>query len=149
MEQPSNSQRSKLLCKIYPLSTLSDYKFVVICSRFEEKWLLSKHKKRSTWETQGGHIEDGETPMQAAERELFEESGVSDASLYPVCDYVGYDEFGSAAGVVFLADIHALGRLPESEMKEIGLFDPLPNELTYPNVTPKLMSEAEKILSNI
>ena len=77
MEQPSNSQRSKLLCKIYPLSTLSDYKFVVICSRFEEKWLLSKHKKRSTWETQGGHVEPGETPMEAAKRELREETGAT------------------------------------------------------------------------
>jgi len=44
------------------------------------KWILSKHKKRDTWETQGGHIEDGETPLEATKRELFEESEIRDTS---------------------------------------------------------------------
>ena len=35
---------------------------------------------------------------------------------------------------------------PESEMKETGLFDLLPDNLTYPSVTPKLCREAEKCL---
>ena len=36
--------------------------------------------------------------------------------------------------------------LPESEMAEIRLFDPLPENLTYPLVSPKLYAEAEKLL---
>ena len=134
--------RSALQCTIHPLASLEDYIFVVVCSRYRGQWLLSRHKKRETWETQGGHIEPGETPLRAAVRELYEESGVSDASLYPVCDYHGYDAHGSANGVVFLADIRSTGTLPESEMSEIRLFAELPAELTYPNVTPKLMQEA-------
>ena len=148
MEKKENKRR-ELQCVISPLSTLSTYKYVVICSRYEGKWLLSRHKKRDTWETQGGHIEPGETPLQAAERELYEESGVRDAAIYPVCDYCGYDSEGHANGVVFLAEIRHLGTLPVSEMKETGLFEVLPENLTYPNVTPRLMEEASALFRTL
>ena len=42
----------------------------------ENKVLLVKHKKLGIWLNPGGHIEDGELPHQAAEREFFEETGV-------------------------------------------------------------------------
>ena len=51
--------------------------------------------------------------------------------------------------MVFLAVVHSLGTLPESEMKEIGMFDTLPDELTYPNVSPKLFAQAQKVLNSI
>ena len=131
-------QRRKLLqCKIYPFDTIKNYRFVVVCSYYQGKYLLSRHKKRDTWETQGGHIEAGETPLAAAQRELFEESGVSDASFYPLCDYYGYDAFGHANGAVFLAIIHQLASLPESEMAEARLFDQLPDHLTSGTLVQK------------
>ena len=135
-----------LKCRIYPFDTTPDRIFVVVCSFYKGKILLSQHKKRSTWETQGGHIEAGETPLEAARRELYEESGVTDADLYPVCDYLGYTDEGSAYGAVFVAEAHALGELPESEMKEIKAFDTLPDKLTYPQTSPKLYAEAGKLL---
>lgn len=141
--EKSKERRKELQCVIHPLSALGTYKYVVVCSRYQGQWLLSRHKKRTTWETQGGHIEPGETPLQAAQRELYEESGVINATIYPVCDYYGYDSQSSANGMVFFAHIHQLGMLPESEMNEIRLFKVLPPELTYPNVTPRLMEEAE------
>ena len=54
-------------CRIFPLNTLEKYKFVVILSVYKEKIMLSRHKQRTTWEMQGGHIESGETPKEAAE----------------------------------------------------------------------------------
>ena len=132
--------------KIYPYNTFSDRKYVVILSRMDEKILLSRHKERKTWETQGGHIEAGETPLACAKRELFEESGVRDAEIYPVCDCWGFNRQACANGMVFLAVVHALGELPESEMKEIRAFEVPPAELTYPETTPKLLAEAAKML---
>ena len=146
LQTEKEQRRKELQCKLYPLNTLKDYMFVVICSFYKGKWILSKHKQRTTWETQGGHIEVGETPLEAAKRELFEESGVFDADVIPVCDYLGYDTRGSATGVVFLAVVHSLGALPESEMGEIGFFEKIPEELTYPCVSPILYREAEKLL---
>lgn len=145
MSEKTSERRRELQCRIHPVGELQTYKYVVVCSYYEGRWLLSRHKKRDTWETQGGHIEAGETPLDAAKRELYEESGVSDATLYPVCDYYGYDTEGHSNGVVFLAVIHHLGMLPESEMKETRLFDILPNTLTYPNVSPVLYAEARKL----
>lgn len=138
------SNRNELQCKVYPFGSLSPLKYVVVCSFFNGKCLLSRHKKRDTWETQGGHIESGETPMEAAKRELFEESGVKDATLYPICDYLGSRESSSANGAVFLADVHSLGVMPESEMSETMLFVTMPDELTYPNVTPLLFEKARE-----
>ena len=43
-----------------------------------------------------------------------------------------------ATGRVFHAEIHELGPLPESEMAEVRLFDGLPENLTYPAITPEL-----------
>lgn len=138
--------RAELKCRIYPLDYLVNYKFTVICANYQGKWILSKHKKRNTWETQGGHIEAGEDPLECARRELFEESGIKDADIYPVCDYWGFNSQACSNGMVFLAVVHSLGELPESEMKEIGIFDTLPAELTYPQVSPRLYEEAKKLL---
>ncbi len=141
--------RKDLQCRIYPLGYLERYKYTVICTNYQGKWILSKHRRRSTWETQGGHIEDGETPLECAKRELFEESGIRDADIYPVCDYWGFNAQACSNGMVFLAVVHSLGELPESEMKEIRLFDTLPANLTYPQVTPLLCAEAENRLKEI
>ena len=141
--------RKELQCKIYPLGSLEHYKYTVICASYQGKWILSRHKKRDTWETQGGHIEDGETPLECARRELFEESGIKDADIYPVCDYLGFNKQSHSNGMVFLAVVHSLGELPESEMKEIKVFDTLPTELTYPQTSPKLYAEATKVLAKL
>jgi len=42
----------------------------------DKKVLLIKHKKLGIWLNPGGHIDEGELPHQAAEREFFEETGV-------------------------------------------------------------------------
>ena len=55
-----------MLCKVYGLDYLGDYKYVVVLSEHTGKIVLSRHKERDTWETQGGHIEQGETPLEAA-----------------------------------------------------------------------------------
>ena len=74
-------------CKIHPLGSFENYRYVVILSRYQGKILLSRHRERNTWETQGGHIEPGETPEQAARRELFEESGAVRYEINSLFDY--------------------------------------------------------------
>ncbi len=141
--------RKDLKCRIYPLGYLERYKYTVICTYYQGKWILSKHKKRNTWETQGGHIENDETPLECARRELFEESGIKDATIYPVCDYWGFNLQSCSNGMVFLAIVNTLGELPKSEMKEIKMFEKLPDNLTYPNVSPRLYEEAYKVYLKI
>ena len=135
-----------MISKTYPLGSFERYKYVVIMSRMDGGFLLSRHKQRTTWEFQGGHIEPGETPMQAARRELFEESGATAFDIAPLCDYwVGSEDGQSGAcGVVFIVDIHRLGALPESEMAETRRFERLPENMTYPEITAAIMAHWAK-----
>ena len=140
---------AELKCKIRPFASLSPLKYVVVCSYYNGKILLSRRKDRSTWETQGGHIEDGETAEEAARRELYEESGVSNAKIYPVCDYIGYNSTDWANGSIFYADVDSIGKMPEFEMAEIQLFDELPSNLTYPNATPEFFKVTKEIINKM
>ena len=135
--------------EVKPLGSYESYKYVVILSQYDGKLLLSRHRARDTWETQGGHIEPGETPLQAAKRELYEESGATEYAIEPLFDYAAGDIVGKtpgkwAAGVVFFARIAALSPLPESEMAEVRTFDTLPENVTYPLITPTLWAEARR-----
>ena len=132
--------------KVCGLHHFDSYKYVVVLSRYRGKILLSRHGARMTWETQGGHVEPGETPLDAAQRELYEESGAIDYDILPLCDYRAWDEETGrgANGVVFAAEIRILGDIPQgSEMAEVRLFDALPENVTYPAITPELFAHLE------
>lgn len=130
-------------CKVYELNYLKDYKYVVIIAKHQDRWVLCRHKKRDTWETAGGHIESGETPLDAAKRELFEETGAYLYDIKPVFDYWAGDEASCANGMVFYAEIKEFHALPESEMERIEYFEALPSNLTYMGITPKLFQHYE------
>ena len=123
----------RLLIRNYvrPIGSCPDIKYVVIFPRYEGKWLLVRHHLRSTWEAAGGHIEPGETPDEAAMRELYEETGALEAKLTPICDYCA----GKAPGRAYVAEITELGPLPaEFEMAERRLYDTPPENLTSPDI---------------
>ena len=119
-----------------PLGRWGEYVYVAVLSRYRGRLLLSRHRERATWETQGGHIEPGESPEQAARRELYEEAGALEFTLKAVCDYSA----AGTHGVFYVADIARLGPLPASEMAEVRQFAalPPPRQLTYPGITPVL-----------
>ncbi len=112
---------------------LDDIEFVVIFAKYKDKWVYCWHKKRESFEHPGGHVEKGETPLQAAKRELFEETGITDCEIIPLWDYefIWDDNIGRNNGRVYLAIVNSLGTLPESEMERIELFTEAPGNYTY------------------
>jgi len=148
-EEPPK-ETSPMKCTVYPFGTLKDYRFASIIALHEGRWLLCREASRDTWETPGGHIEPGETPVEAARRELFEETGAKDFDLYPLCDYWACHEpheplEGQANGQQFFAHVHALGPLPEgSEIAEVTQHTVFPTAgLTYPELEAAILPWAE------
>lgn len=119
-------------------------KYVVIFARMENQWLFVRHKRRTTYETVGGHIERGETPLEAARRELYEEGGVTDSELYELFDYCAEDEEGHAYGRVFGSIGGMQGILPDYEMAEACLFGDVPIHTTYSVITNVLMDRVRR-----
>jgi len=133
-----------------PLSGIADslLRFAVIVSRYQNRWIYCRHKERSTWEIPGGRREPGETILETAARELYEETGAVDYELHPVCAYyVGQDE-NRSYGLLCYAEVKVLEELPASEIGQIRLFDDLPESLTYPLIQPQLMETVRTWLAD-
>ncbi len=127
-------------------------KFAVIIARSNGKWVFCKHKNRTTYECPGGHREQGESIIETAKRELWEETSALDFSLVPICVYsvIGNDNVHNniteTFGMLYFSEISSFGELPELEIEKIELFDECPNEWTYPLIQPLLI---EKVLNTI
>lgn len=137
---------------LYPLDSFTTYKYVVTVSRYQGKILLGKHAVRGGWEAQGGHVESGETTLQAAERELFEESGALEYTIQPLFDIGSKDSMGQvqATSQVFFADVTQVGDLPpiaQGEIERVACFTELPSNISFPGILPLVLKEVCKIVN--
>ncbi|MDR1629004.1 MAG: NUDIX domain-containing protein [Oscillospiraceae bacterium] len=115
--------------------------YVIILTRYQNRWLFVRHKERATWEIPGGHIEPGEEPFAAAGRELFEETGAVQYDLRQITAYTVSMRDGVKGGYIYLATVTGLAGLPpEHEIAEYVLRDALPERLTYPEIQPQIFN---------
>lgn len=120
-------------------------KFAVIIAKKDGKFIFCKHRERETYEIPGGHREPGESVFEAAERELYEETGAVGYEIRPICVYsVLKDGCDESFGMLYFAEVKELEAELHSEIEKIVLMDALPESWTYPDIQPKLMLEAER-----
>ena len=124
--------------------------FAVIIARTKGKWVFCKHRERDTYEVLGGRREAGETILETAKRELWEETGAIDFTLKPVGVYsvkgktrYNQNEEDEKFGMLFVADIFSFENELHSEIEKILICDQLVENWTYPDIQPRLLEEAE------
>ena len=117
-------------------------KYAVIIAVYEDCLLWCRHRERHSWEVPGGHIENDETALQAAARELQEETGAVDYTLTPVCWYSAWrkGDVPHSCGLLCMAEVERMGEL-QSEIAEVRTFEATPSSLTYPEIQPFLIEE--------
>ena len=121
------------------LTDLSIYTFAVLITKHKGLWVFVRHRERTSWELPAGHVEENETVVQAAKRELFEETGALEYSLDQLVSYQGEYKGKTIFGMLFIAEVCSFGTLPNTEIAEKRLFTTIPEELTYPHIQPQLI----------
>lgn len=125
-------------------------KFAVIISKCGGKWVFCKHKERETYELPGGHREKKESILEAAKRELYEETGAVKFEIRQVCVYsvegkTRVNETGEESyGMLYYADITEFEKELHSEIERIEFFEELPEHWTYPLIQPLLIEEFQR-----
>lgn len=93
---PYRSRTSRLRAERvtpYALAVRTGSEVAIFVTRRERSEVLLAHRspqRGSYWHTIAGGIEDGETPLEAAVRELAEETGLAGVELHPGNEIVEY-----------------------------------------------------------
>jgi 8-oxo-dGTP diphosphatase len=119
-------------CSFEPGTALT---YSVILPHHKGKWVFIRHRNCSTWEMPGGHIEAWESALEAAGRELYEETGAINFSIECIATYSVTTGGHTGWGRLFLAEIPDFVPVPDTEeVEELSMADNLPENLTYPEI---------------
>jgi 8-oxo-dGTP diphosphatase len=134
--------------KEYIAGSLDNIKYVWMITKHNGKFVLCWHRKSQKWDHVGGHVEEGENPLAAAKRELFEETGAVDFDIFPVFDHAAFRKDGTFInnGRTYFVNVREFSDLPNgSEMGKIGFFDEMPEEFRYEGSLDELLDDYRRI----
>lgn len=120
----------------------ASYHYVVIVAFYNDKCIWVRKHKANSWEIPGGHVELGELVEEAAQRELWEETGATEFSLHSVCDFSIRSANGYSYNRLFFCKVTELDDIPDFEIGERMFSNKIPKVLTHGTIQPKLIEKA-------
>lgn len=119
--------------------------YVVIAARYSGGWLFVRHRRRGGYELPAGHPDAGEDTVEAAVRELTEETGAMGFSMEPVTYYSVDSGTGKQYGRLFYAEVETMGEISDTaEIEGVKVFRRLPRKLSLPEVMTFLYRRARE-----
>jgi 8-oxo-dGTP diphosphatase len=132
-------------CSFEPPSALV---YSVISARYKTDWIYVRHHERITFEIPGGHIEAGETSLDAAKRELMEETGALEFSIDCVATYSVTKNGETGWGRLYYAEVKEIGPVPDiSEIAEVMFSCYFTEHNTHPDIQPHLFKKVLEFLN--
>ena len=114
----------------------------IACVRFEDGFVLANIAGRG-WCTPSGRLEPGETPMEAAVRETFEEAGCRLLGARLIGHYlIQYDDGSSARLPTFAGSTDGPGQIPNGS-------ESLGARLVHPDDLPRLYYRWDSLLQAV
>lgn len=123
--------------KIYLTFDVQDFLdpgYVLVFAFYKNQLLLTKHKKRG-WELPGGKREKDESPISAAIRETYEETGAELSAIKHIAQYrIESPSAEIQIKTIYLADVWCFHDLPNGfETDAIKLVSELPTSESIKN----------------
>jgi 8-oxo-dGTP pyrophosphatase MutT (NUDIX family) len=136
---------ANLLSILKPVRTISHAGGVVFRQSASgiEYLLIRARKPEQAWVFPKGHIEEGETPEQAAIREVLEEAGVRAA----IVSSLGLLPIGSNSAEMFLMTFESDDSSPERECMWLE-FDAAQEKLSFEE-SQHLLTRADAVVRNL
>lgn len=121
-------------------------KYVIIFAVYNNKYIFVREKDEDKYSLPAGHIEINESYIDAAKRELYEETGALEYTIDEVCIYSVEENNEKNYGILYYANISKLGTLPDYEIEEIKLFNTMPedNLLKYSEIQKHFYNELKR-----
>lgn len=131
--------------------------FLLLRQEPERSFLLMRHPTR--WDLPKGHVEQGESELQCAYRELYEETGIKEDDLecdenfrftleYPVVDQQDAEETAHKTLVIFLGWLRHSVSIEVTEHESYQWFRWEPPHEVQPQTIDPLLSAVETFLAS-
>ncbi|WP_195576589.1 NUDIX domain-containing protein [Paenibacillus sp. 1001270B_150601_E10] len=110
--------------------------FAVLLTTYNNRYVMIKNRDRGGWEIPGGRREAGESIVQTACRELYEETGAVHFKAAPFGVFPFNDTYGMAFAVEVI-DIQ--DTLPANEIEDIQYVKDLPDLINFHDLVHSML----------